>query len=181
MMYQTPERKLQGTEVIRATFGLHQMGNQAPYFSLTGQIRDKRLRRDGGVIAVGALHEDILRKFPELAPLEPWHLVYTNDGPMHYEPNALYWWEVATGRRELGQYDPDPRRAAEFFANTIVFGAVPSYDDYFDMENLGQYSKPEVQDFLYSRLPGLLLAFEQQMDELPEIARRLHAESVSDR
>ena len=37
----------------------------------------------------GCCHDEIARRFPELAPLIQWHLVST-DGPMHYEGNVVY-------------------------------------------------------------------------------------------
>ncbi len=37
----------------------------------------------------GCCHEEIAKRFPELAPLIQWHLVST-DGPMNYTANTLY-------------------------------------------------------------------------------------------
>ena len=40
-------------------------------------------------VAGGCLHEEIVKWFPELAPLLKWHLTST-DGPMHYVANTVY-------------------------------------------------------------------------------------------
>ena len=53
-------------------------------FSITGTIRDDRVRHDDGFVAGGCIHEEIEKAFPEFAPLIKWHLTST-DGPMHYK------------------------------------------------------------------------------------------------
>jgi hypothetical protein len=63
-----------------------QCGNGHNTFSITGEVRIPG-RRD--IEAGGCLHDDIARKFPELAPLIKWHLV-SSDGPLHYLANTLY-------------------------------------------------------------------------------------------
>ena len=67
-------------------------GNGHNTFSITGTIRaiDKRINRQDNVyLAGGCLHEDVVAKFPELAPLVKWHLC-SSDGPMHYLSNTVY-------------------------------------------------------------------------------------------
>lgn len=54
-------------------------------FGITAEIHDKR-RRD---IAGGCLHDDIVKFFPELAPLLRWHLT-SSDEPLHYVANTVY-------------------------------------------------------------------------------------------
>ena len=57
-------------------------------FAITADIRendDKAWREYAG----GCCHEEIVRRFPEFAPLIQWHLT-SIDGPMHYPANALY-------------------------------------------------------------------------------------------
>ena len=86
-------------------------------FAITGEIVDKRERRDGGIVACGCIHEDIARVFPELADLIQWHLCST-DGPMHYVANTVY---MASDRDVWG------RKAGEASAwsKAIVFGDNP--------------------------------------------------------
>jgi len=67
--------------------------------------------------ACGCLHDDIVRIFPELARLIPWHLC-SADGPMHYEANALY---HAGDRDHNGKREGEPCR----FQPVVMFGANP--------------------------------------------------------
>lgn len=64
-------------------------GNGHNSFAITAEEKDPKVRRDGGIVACGCMHEEIARVFPELAPLIRWHLCST-DGPMHYIANTLY-------------------------------------------------------------------------------------------
>lgn len=87
-------------------------------FSITGEIRDRRERRDGGIVACGCIHEDIARVFPELADLIQWHLCST-DGPMHYVANTVY---MASDRDHRGKLAGEPwawDEAIQFGANPI--------------------------------------------------------------
>jgi hypothetical protein len=66
-------------------------GNDYAYYSITGTIsrQDKRYRDP--VITGGAIHEDILEHYPELAPLVSVHLSAPDGVPMYAEANARYW------------------------------------------------------------------------------------------
>lgn len=66
-------------------------GNSYPYFSITGEIRKTDRRYRDPVIMCGAIHEEILRYFPELAPLVQVHLSGPDGQPTHAEANARYW------------------------------------------------------------------------------------------
>lgn len=66
-------------------------GNSYPYFSITGEIRKTDRRYRDPVIMCGAIHEEILRYFPELAPLVQVHLSGPDGQPIHAEANARYW------------------------------------------------------------------------------------------
>lgn len=56
--------------------------------SITGEIDVRRGTR-WVEICGGCIHDEIKRKFPELAHLIKWHLCST-DGPMHYVANTVY-------------------------------------------------------------------------------------------
>lgn len=64
-------------------------GNGHNTFAITADIQYKagngRWRDESG----GCLHDEIAKRFPELAPLIKWHLCST-DGPMHYVANTVY-------------------------------------------------------------------------------------------
>lgn len=66
-------------------------GNSFPYYSITGSVKklDKRFRDP--VITCGAIHDIILKHYPELAPLVEVHLSEADGIPMHAEANARYW------------------------------------------------------------------------------------------
>jgi hypothetical protein len=73
---------------ITVKAGLHYFGgNSAPYFSVTGEITRPR-RRDADT--AGAIHEEILRHWPELAPVIDLHLSDHNGTPMYAEANGWY-------------------------------------------------------------------------------------------
>ena len=75
-------------------------GDQLPYYSITGdvQIMDRRYRDP--FILGGCIHDEILKYWPELAPLVRVHLSGPDGVPMHAEANARYW-------AGLANYQPD--------------------------------------------------------------------------
>jgi hypothetical protein len=66
-------------------------GNSYAHYSITGIVKklDKRYRDP--FITGGAIHEIILKHFPELAPIVKVHLSEPDGVPMHAEANARYW------------------------------------------------------------------------------------------
>lgn len=125
---------------VRATYGLHKIGDQEPYVSVTGQT-ERRPARGGRwqEDTAGMLHDTIARHFPKLRNLLPWHLTFVNSGPMHYEANAVYWWE---------QGDLD------HFKSTIVFGGAPRHDA--SGLPIGSITKTKVREWLAQRKPELM-------------------------
>jgi len=88
----TAARPYTGTEyrlgsVIIVEAGLHQIGAQRPYFSVTGSIKEPRQREFS---AAGVIHDDILAHWPELAPVVRLHLSDDVGTPMHAEANGWY-------------------------------------------------------------------------------------------
>ena len=78
--------------VIKVTAELvKREGNAYPYFSITGEIRKTDKRYRDPVIMGGAIHEEILKYFPHLAPLVQVHLSAPDGVPMYAEANARYW------------------------------------------------------------------------------------------
>ena len=77
---------------------LHRIGNQKPYFSLTG-----RVVKDGREVTSGAIHEEILEAFPEIEDIAKLHLSDIEGKPMHSFENGKYWagftrWEEANSK-----------------------------------------------------------------------------------
>ena len=69
---------------------VHRAGNDRPYFAITGEIR-RTLGRGDRVLRAGAIHDDILHYWPNLAPLVAVHLSDDRGVPMHAAANAAYW------------------------------------------------------------------------------------------
>lgn len=73
---------------------LYALGEQAPYFSVTGELWQSKgwyeNGQDGRLRECGSIHERILRAFPKLAPLVALHLADSDGVPMHALANAWY-------------------------------------------------------------------------------------------
>lgn len=82
-------------------------------FSITATLYDNRGKDVGG----GCCHDDIVKAFPEFAPLIKWHLVST-DGPMHYVANVCY---LAGNRDHWGRAAGEPSH----FEYGVRFGDSP--------------------------------------------------------
>lgn len=70
--------------------------NDYPYYSITGQVKTTDRRYRDPVITCGAIHDTILKYFPNLAPLVEVHLSAPDGVPMHAEANARYWAGLCT-------------------------------------------------------------------------------------
>lgn len=71
--------------------GLHYIkGNRLPYFSLTGS-EDQLVCGQWRTQSCGAMHECILKSYPELSDLAALHCSDIHGVPMHFEANGRYW------------------------------------------------------------------------------------------
>lgn len=62
------------------------------YFSVTGEISTAQQRRHGNAQCCGCIHDEILKAWPEIAPIIRLHLSDAETGaPMHWHANGLYW------------------------------------------------------------------------------------------
>lgn len=143
----------QGRTLI-ATAQIHQLGNQEPYFSVTGgQYTTKRVSGEpyhkglGYMESGGMLHDDVEEFVPELQPYLKWHLCSVLSGPMHYLANATYHFKE-------GNY--------EAFKSTAVIGSIPEDIGY----DWGSHDLPTVKHLLDLRLPLLIEAFRDDMVQL---------------
>lgn len=141
---------------IQARYGLHKIGTQEPYFSVTGSIDRAipggRWYEESG----GQLHKEIAKHFPQLRPLLKWHLVSIEKGPMHYLANADFWWK----EYQSLQGKPGERIALENFKDTIIFGGVAG--DRLPPEDA---TPAEIRGWLTHRLPVLMRNFHRALDE----------------
>jgi hypothetical protein len=149
---------------VRAEYGMHVIGDQEPYFSLTGE-QYRWERRHWAEDSFGQMTETLTKHFPQLAPTAKWHLCFQQTGPMHYVANGLYWWDAYVGTRLVDKYQlaNNPGKSSsdiglECFKSTIVFGAAGP-------EELPSVSTPRqaVQAWLEQRLPKLMEAFRNDM------------------
>ena len=70
---------------------VHLDGNKKPYFSITGEVH-RRAKNNRWVWELGgAIHDEIAKQMPQLAPLLLVHLADDNGVSMHAFENAGYW------------------------------------------------------------------------------------------
>lgn len=172
-MHTTPWRQFtdHGTQFrICATYGRHKIGQQEPYWSVTGEIqvlRGNRWCED----SMGCLHDSIAKHFPELAPAIKWHLCNLTTGPMHYVENAVYWYEKHLGVSNYPDKD-DHEKALNHFRSTVVYGSVeeiaiplPSLEGY-SPSNARAAIRIAISAWCDFRLAALLATMKQETDAI---------------
>lgn len=90
------ETKLPNGNILRAHALLRAIGQQEPYFSLQGEELNPR-RRGNQVVCCGCMHNDLVKKWPDLAPLARIHLSHQDGVPMYAVENGWYWLEGVAG------------------------------------------------------------------------------------
>jgi hypothetical protein len=78
-------------------------GTLSPGFSLTGEIYEARSNASGAtrqrmgrdIDVGGQIHDELIRAFPQLAPLAALHLSDPNGVPMHADANGWYFYSDA--------------------------------------------------------------------------------------
>lgn len=100
---------------LTATGQLVKRGDQIPYFSITGDVKILDRRYRDPFIMGGCIHDEILKFWPELAPLVRVHLSGCDGVPMHAEANARYWAGLSTytDGRPMSPRDDYGRREIE--------------------------------------------------------------------
>lgn len=109
---------------IKVTAGLsHLQGNARPHFSVTAEIFRPGAR---DIEAGGCLHDEVIKYWPELAPIVALHLGDDTGAPMHAEANGWYWLAGAlggAGERYHGgngsQADTSPAGCLQVFADHV--------------------------------------------------------------
>lgn len=99
-----------------ATAKIHSLGNQDPYFSLTGL--GKGLGANSGDEFGGCCHDDIVTAFPFLEKYIKWHLFAWPSGPMHYIADTLW---HAGNKDYCGRTAGEPSR----YEYEVMFGDSP--------------------------------------------------------
>lgn len=151
-------RDVNGTGGVECALGFTKIGDQAPHFhALAGAWSP--MDRDYITCANHAL---LAKRFPEHAHLAKWHLCAIDSGPMHYEANAIFWAEIAQGKRERKPGDPDPIVA---FKHTVVWGALEGETDDAMLRHILTCDADFIRTFLAARLPALMKKFHAEIDE----------------
>ena len=160
MLYTTKDRPHPDGGFIRAHFGLHKIGDQDPYCSLTGtHVEELDATSDRKVIACGQLHPELLAVFPELEPFARWHLA-SGGIPMHYIANAKYWHDLHTGVSEW-----EPPEGLDV-AETFVKHARPLDDaDRAVLAGLLDLTWDAASDVLLARVERLTSSYEREVVE----------------
>ena len=158
-MYQTGLRLLNEEDIIRAQVRYDdRCGNGHQTFSITAEIYSKTRYRGEATVTYnkrtywnssgGCCHDEVARAFPELAPFIKWHLM-NSEGPMHYIPNALYWFKNKNLRN---------------FKQHIVFGWGSEHE--FDLADETMFAnQDDTEMWLHERLPYLMNAFMEDMEK----------------
>jgi len=105
---------------IEATAILHKIGNQKPYFSLTGRIVE-----NGRESVCGAIHDEILKAFPLLDDLAALHLSDMDGKPLHSFENGKYWagftkWENGNAEILANHFRIGKQRSQDLMYETLV-------------------------------------------------------------
>jgi hypothetical protein len=86
-------------ETLTVTAVLRQIGNQEPYFSITGEIK-----KGSRVDSCGCLHEDILKADSSLSDLVVMHLSDQDGMPLHSVENGFYYLTNETHHKFLASH-----------------------------------------------------------------------------
>ncbi len=162
-MYQTSWKQYltpNGTKHrIRVKFGWKKIeDNKQSYWSVVaetqyiyhGKWHDK---------SYGTLNNLISKSFQELEKSLKWCGCFEDTGPIHYEKNAKYWWNMIKNNVERRIGNPDP---LESFKRVVIFGAIPD-------EQLPTDS--QLTTWLYTRLPKLVKIMHKDCNESIELMK----------
>lgn len=153
---------------LKVKVSLSSLSNQLPYFSITGELREK-----GRLESCGCLHDEIKKHFLELEPLLQWHLTSIKE-PMHYIANSLYWFGFTASEWKDADYMKIRVEAAKstcvydrlsgnkFILNDEYFAIIdtlePETESYFLL-------KEKAEKFLNKRKPALMKKFDFDMSK----------------
>lgn len=160
-MHTTELRRTGTGTFLRVTYGLHRIGTQDPYFSITADEYPSDEPDDEDLLSCGQMHDEVRSTFPELAHLIRWHLSSAT-GPMHYVANGMFWIDAYHGVAPH-QHIEDCERAPSALTSTVVLGAL---QDDLTVDALLALSREDAQAYLEGRLPALKAAFAAAMASL---------------
>ncbi len=95
------ESKIVNGQLLIVEYGLEKIGDQKPYFTVTGELYHGRVKTREPETC-GCIHEEILKAFPGMADIIALHLSDIDGIPMHAAANG-YYWLAGTIQGGLGQ------------------------------------------------------------------------------
>jgi hypothetical protein len=84
--------------LVRAEYGLRQLDDQRPYFTVTGEAWAPGNNRRSDPDVCGCIHDIVGEIFPDLHDLIRLHLSDVDGVPMHAHANGWYWFSDYDGR-----------------------------------------------------------------------------------
>jgi len=84
------ESKIVNGHLLIVEYGLNKIGDQKPYFMVTGELYHGRVKTREPEMC-GCIHEEILKAFPSMTDIVALHLSDIDGIPMHAAANGYYW------------------------------------------------------------------------------------------
>lgn len=134
---------------IEATAILQKIGNQKPYFSLTG-----RIVQNGKELVSGVIHEEIVKVFPKVSDIVPLHLSDIDGKPMHSFENGKYWAGFTDYQEEKPEYLANHWRISVEEAKKLTYSAITEKCQQIE-EETGEIVLPDtiLKEYHDSQLP----------------------------
>lgn len=135
-------------------------------FTITAVVVDTK----GRAVAHGTLHDEIEKACPDLAHLIKWHLC-SDDGPIHYISNTLYYLGYATGPDSAWyKENEDVTPCLECAKSSAVWPDMPEFlicdRDVRMLKSTREAAAALAKCLLNERLPALLRAFHADVDSI---------------
>lgn len=146
---------------IEAVANMHYIfGNSSPYFAITADMRNSLGREE----ACGCLHDEICLAIPELRPYIKWHLTGL-EGPMHYEANAVFYWQQWRHETKYLAQHYDPYEAFQRLTQWGLYGN--ETDEYLRyLFHSQDVTESQMRSILRHRRPILMHNFTLDMQSL---------------
>lgn len=130
----------------------------ADIYTTSRHPREPKLRHKSGRVcwlsSCGCQHNEVKKRFPQLAKYIHWHLAESDDPSMYYIENSMFW----AGHR--GKYDDTPNWG--HFTNTAHWGHCKKDAE----QDPAKLSKKQLEERLKERKPELMQQFQKALVEL---------------
>ena len=82
--------RIKNGKLLEVEYGLHKIGSQKPYFSVTGTLYRRDIKSRNQDMA-GCIHDIVLDYYPGMEDIISLHLSDIDGIPMHHATNGYYW------------------------------------------------------------------------------------------